>query len=104
MAELIRQIEILDKAVFHWKSVEDELKMIPQEMVKRTRELLSEAMDRYKSLEEERIKKEIDKYRENATAKVEEEKRKIKEKILAAYDKKRSYLITELIHKLHGGI
>ncbi|HIP92612.1 MAG TPA: hypothetical protein EYH25_04090 [Thermotoga sp.] len=104
MAELIRQIEILDKAVFHWKKVEDELKMIPQEMVKETRELLSEAMDRYKSLEEDRIKKEIDEYRKYATLKVEEEKKKIKEKILATYEEKRSYLITELIHKLHGGI
>ena len=104
MAELIRQIEILDKAVFHWKSVEDELKMIPQEMVKKTKEVLSEAMDRYKTLEEDRIKKEIDEYCKHATSKVEEEKRKIKEKILAAYDEKKSYLITELIHKLHGGI
>jgi glutamyl-tRNA reductase len=104
VAELMRQIEMLDKAVEQWKSVETNLKTTPQLLSKETKQVLEEAIENYRKSEEAKIQQEIDAYHKQVSEKTNAELKNLEKKIWETYQEKKTSIITDLIHRLHGGI
>ncbi len=104
MAELMRQIEILDSAVEQWVMVEKSLANISQQITRDTHDVLYSAMEKYRELKEDKIRQEVSSYEQQMRSKVEKEMTELERKIMENYKEKKSSIITDLIHKLHGGI
>ncbi len=104
MTELMRQIETLDSAVESWKKVEKEITKFPQQIAKTTEQVLGDAIENYKSSREKIIEEEIAAYRSEVEKKVREEMERLQKEIWEVYTEKKNAIITDLIHRLHGGI
>jgi polyribonucleotide nucleotidyltransferase len=104
VAELMRQIEMLDKAVEQWKTVEKNLGTTPQLLAKDTKQVLEDAIQAYRKSEEAKIQQEIDAYHKEVSDKTNTELKNLEKKIWETYQDKKSSIITDLIHRLHGGI
>ncbi len=100
----MRQIEMLDKAVEQWKSVEKNLKSTPQLLTKDTKQMLEDAIHAYKEAEEAKIQQEINAYHKEVSEKMNAELKNLEKEIWETYKDKKSSIIKDLIHRLHGGI
>ncbi len=104
MTELMRQIETLDGAVENWKKVEKDIEKFPQQIAKATEQELTDAIESYKSSREKVIEEEIAAYKGEVEKKAKEEMERLRKQIWDVYSEKKNAIITDLIHRLHGGI
>ncbi len=100
----MKQIETLDNAVESWKEIEKEIKKFPQQITKVTEQALTDAIDSYKSFREKTIEEEVSAYRSQVEKKAREEMDRLQKEIWDVYSEKKNAIITDLIHRLHGGI